>query len=277
MTPQMTKVGDITVTSVSDGVLNTNHDVILGLDPAETARMTGISAGQLIPLDVNCFVFELGGKRVLVDAGSGTELYAGLALLPQNLQALGFPPDTIDTIVLTHCHPDHSNGLINKSGRAVFPNAELILHETEAAFWLDRAELPTDSERVKRNTKATRASTAPYRGRMRRVPDGEALPGLSAVVRGGHTPGHTTWILQSGSERLLFWGDIVHLAAVQVPRPDLGLVFDVDPKAACESRRRVFDFVADQPIVVAGAHLGAPGFGHLVRTGNGFAYRPNKA
>jgi glyoxylase-like metal-dependent hydrolase (beta-lactamase superfamily II) len=98
------------------------------------------------------------------------------------------------------------------------------------------------------------------------------LPGISAVLQAGHTPGHTGWLVQSNGERLLVWGDIVHLASVQVPRPDAALVFDVDPQAACATRRRVFERVAAERLCVAGAHLDFPGFGSLARDGAGYRY-----
>jgi glyoxylase-like metal-dependent hydrolase (beta-lactamase superfamily II) len=271
---QTRKIGDITVTAVSDGVLDTAHDVVLGLDPAECARLTGIAVGKPIPLHVNCFLVRLENRWVLIDTGAGRSMALTLGLLPKNLQAFGVSPDAVDEILLTHCHSDHSNGLIDAAGRAVFPNARLTLHEKEAAFWLDRAEAVEDSERVRRNTKATRVSTAPYRDRMRCIADGEVLPGIAAVLRAGHTPGHVNWLIRSGNDRLLIWGDIVHLAAVQVPRPDTGLVFDVDPVAASASRKRVFEWLADERVAIAGAHLDFPGFGHIVRSGGGFAYQP---
>ena len=102
----------------------------------------------------------------------------------------------------------------------MFPKAEVIVHELEAAFWLDRAPQPGDSERSRNTAEAQRRVMAPYRDRIRRIKDGEVLPGITAMLRPGHTPGHTNWLIQSGGERLLLWGDIVHLAAVQVPRPD---------------------------------------------------------
>jgi glyoxylase-like metal-dependent hydrolase (beta-lactamase superfamily II) len=268
------KIGDITVTAVNDGVLNTTHNVILGVDEGESVRLTGVPAGNPIPLDVNCFLVRLKDRLVLIDTGAGSQMAATLGKLPKHLQALGVTPDAINDILLTHCHSDHSNGLIDAEGRAVFPKARVFLHEKEAAFWLDRTETPDDTERIRRNTKATRASTAPYRDRLCRIADGEVLPGISAVLRAGHTPGHVNWLIHFGNDRLLIWGDIVHLAAVQVPRPDTGLVFDVDPMGACASRKRVFDWLADERVAVAGAHLDFPGFGHIARSGGGFVYQP---
>ena len=267
-------IGEFTVTAVSDGVLNSNHDVILGLDMAERERLTGVPYGQPLPLDVNAFLIRHRGRLMLSDAGSGHTMGPTLGKLPQNLRAIGVQPEAIDTILLTHLHPDHSLGLVDETGRAVFPKAELIVHEVEAAFWLDRAPMPDDSERIQRNTKAQRAVTAPYRDRIRRVRDGEVLPGIVAALRPGHTPGHTTWLIQSGGERLLLWGDIVHLASLQMARPDATLVFDVAPETARATRQSVLDWAADQRVRVAGAHLPFPGFGSVARAGQGFGYAP---
>ena len=118
----------------------------------------------------------------------------------------------------------------------MFPNAEVIVHEVEAAFWLDRTPHPDDSERIARGTKQQRAVTAPYRDRMRRIRGGEVLPGITAMLRPGHTPGHTNYLIQSGNDRLLLWGDIVHLAPVQMARPDARLVYDYDADLAAVSR-----------------------------------------
>jgi len=267
-------IGDFTVTAVSEGYLNSSHDVVLGIERAETERLTGVPYGQPVVLDVNCFVVRHGDRLILSDAGTGHSYGPTLGKLPQNLRAAGIPPESIDIVMLTHLHPDHSWGLVDEAGKANFPKAQLIVHEVEAAFWLDRAPKPDDSERITRNTRMQHTVTAPYAGRIRRIKDGEVLPGITAIMRPGHTPGHTTWLLQSGNERLLLWGDIVHLAAVQVPRPDCTLIFDVDGALARNSRQKAFDWVASEGVIVAGAHLPFPGFATLSRAGNGFAFKP---
>jgi glyoxylase-like metal-dependent hydrolase (beta-lactamase superfamily II) len=265
------QVGEFTVTAVSDGVLYSNHDVILGVDKAESARLTGIPYGQPVPLDVNSFLIRHGGKLILSDAGTGQALQPvqkNLGKLPENLRAIGIDPSAIDIVMLTHLHSDHSMGLLDEAGEKVFPNAELIIHEVEAAFWLDRTLQPGDDERITRNSKAQRVVTAPYR--LRRIKDGEVLPGITATMRPGHTPGHTNWLIQSGGERLLIWGDIVHLAAVQLARPEARLIYDVDTDLAAATRATVLDWVHRERLVVAGAHLGFPGFGRVVRKGERF-------
>ena len=274
MAPAATrKVGDFTVTAVSDGPYRGSLDAIVGVERAEVERLTGVKTGEPIWLDVNSFLIRGGGKLMLSDAGSGAALQPTLGKLPENLRAAGVAPDDIDILLLTHLHSDHSFGLVDQAGRALFPKAELVVHETEAAFWLDREVQPSDTERVRNNSAAQRRVTAPYKDRIRRVKDGEVLPGITAVRRPGHTPGHTNWLLQSGGARLLIWGDIVHVAAVQVPRLDAALIFDVDPDLARATRRQVFDFVAGERMTVAGAHLPFPGFGRLERGEQGFQYR----
>ena len=256
-------------------MLTTSLDVVLGMEPDEKERLAGLKTTDPLPISVNAFLLERGGRRALIDAGAGHTMGPTLGKLPDHLRALAVAPEEIETIFLTHLHPDHSNGLVDDAGRPHYPNAELIVHQTEAAFWLDRDEASAPNDRIRRGIANNRLSTAPYRGRLRTVPDGEAMPGISAVLMPGHTPGHTGWLIQSGKDGLLIWGDLVHLAAIQIPRPDTGLVYDVDPQMACATRKRMFDRIAADKLRVAGAHMDFPGFGAIVRKGTGFAFEPD--
>jgi glyoxylase-like metal-dependent hydrolase (beta-lactamase superfamily II) len=273
MTAHTKTIGDIEVTTLSDGVLAAPLDVVLGMDKAETERLAGRS-GHL-PIAVNAFLLRLGGRWALVDTGCGNSMGPTLGKLPDNLRAHGVAPDEIETIFLTHLHPDHSNGLTDDAGAAIYPKAEIVLHELEAQFWLDRDPASGANERIQRNIAKTAVTTAPYRARMRTVRDGEVMPGVSAVLLAGHTPGHNGWLVASGNDGLLIWGDLVHLAAIQIARPDTGLIYDVDPRTACATRRRMFDRVAADKLRVGGAHLDFPGFGTVVRKGAGFAFEPD--
>ncbi len=267
------KIGEIDVTTLSDGVLAAPLDVVLDMDKAETERLAGRK--DHVSISVNAFLLKLGTKLALVDTGSGNTMGPTLGKLPDNLRARGVAPEQIETIFLTHLHPDHSNGLVDDAGQPIYPNAEIVLHETEARFWLDRDPSTGESERIRRNIAKAAVTTSPYRKRMRLVGEGEAVPGVSALPLAGHTPGHTGWLIQSGREGLLIWGDVVHLAAIQIPRPDTGLIYDVDPRAACATRARMFDRVAADRLRVGGAHLDFPGFGFIVRNGAGFGFEPD--
>ena len=266
------KIGDIEITALSDGVLGTSYDVVLGVESAEIERLSGKKSTDPVTIAVNAFLLKLKDKWALIDTGSGNTMGPTLGKLPDNLRALGIAPEQIGTIFLTHLHPDHSNGLVDDDGRAVYPTAEVILHETEAAFWLDRDDASAPTERIRRNIAKASVTTGPYRARMRAVKDGEAVPGISAVHMPGHTPGHTGWLIHSGSDGLLIWGDLVHLASIQLPRPNTGLIYDVDPQLACATRARMFDRIAADRLQVAGAHLDFPGFGTIIRRGSDFRF-----
>jgi glyoxylase-like metal-dependent hydrolase (beta-lactamase superfamily II) len=272
MSPSSIRVGDFTVTAVSDGLLKTGFEVVLNIAAEECGRLSGCAADAPVWLPVNSFVISRGGEHILVDAGGGGNMQPTLGKLPENLRAAGFAPESIRTILLTHLHSDHANGLIDGSGAAVFPQAEVILHEQESRFYLEREPNAQDSERVQRAIPVTKQVTAPYRDRLRKIADGEVLPGITAILQPGHTPGHTTWLIESGGDRLLIWGDIVHLPAVQVPRPDSSLVYDVDPVLAPQTRARVLEWVARERLPVAGAHMPFPGFATVTRREGGYAY-----
>jgi glyoxylase-like metal-dependent hydrolase (beta-lactamase superfamily II) len=270
------RIGDIEMTAISDGPFPAALDSFVDFERPEVERLTGKSIDQPMVLALNCYLLKLGGKHVLIDTGCGHHMGPALGQLPTSLRSFGVAPEAIDTILLTHIHPDHALGLTDANGRAVYPNAELVVHEEEAHFWLDRDISSGATERIRRNIGKGQAATAPYRARMRTVRDGEAFPGVTAMLLAGHTPGHTGWLVHSGKDAVLVWGDTVHLAAVQVPRPEAALVFDVDPQLARETRIQIFDRVAADRLCVAGAHLDFPGFGFIERRGSSYRFEPDR-
>jgi glyoxylase-like metal-dependent hydrolase (beta-lactamase superfamily II) len=175
--------------------------------------------------------------------------------------------------VMTHLHPDHANGLVDESGRPHYPSAEIVVHETEADFWM-RPDVANDEDRVKGNRVRTKTNLTPYRDRIRRVRDGEEFSGFIPVLAPGHTPGHTCWLLASGGSGFMAFGDIVHLSAIQISHPDAALTYDLDKNLAVTSRKRILDMAATEHFAIAGAHVNAPGFGYVVRKGTSFAFEP---
>ena len=269
--PRM-QVGDVAVEGLSDGLLKTSVDLVLGMERAQAAQLVGSADGSVF-IPVNNFLIRRGGKVIMIDAGAGNTMQPTLGKLPENLRAAGVPPESVTHIVMTHLHPDHANGLVDDAGAPHYPNAEIVVHETEAEFWM-RPDAANDPDRVKGNRARTRINLKPYLERLRRVRDGEEFAGFTPVLAPGHTPGHTCWVLAAGSGGFMAFGDVVHLSAIQITHPDAALTYDLDKDQAIASRKRILDMAASEHLAIAGAHVNAPGFGYVVRKGLSFAFEP---
>jgi len=269
--PPSFKVGSLEVKAFTDGILKTSLDLIIGMDRATAETLTGPTDKGELYIPVNNFVFQRDGKTILIDAGAGNTMQPTLGKLPQNLHAGGIDPKSVTHILLTHIHPDHANGLVDDAGAAHYPNAELLVHETEMDFWLGESK-PGENENTKRMHARARIDLKPYMDRIRRMRDGEQFLGCGVVLAAGHSPGHTVWRIDGGGEAFLSWGDLVHLSAVQISHPDTPLTYDLDPHKAVAARRRILDMAANERLMVAGAHVNAPGFGHVVRKGLTYAF-----
>jgi glyoxylase-like metal-dependent hydrolase (beta-lactamase superfamily II) len=270
------RVGEIIITAISDGYLDGSMAVIQNIAQEEAERLLR-QAFRPVPrrTAVNTFLIHSAGRLALVDTGSGTAMGPTVGRMPENLAAAGVRPEEVDTVLQTHLHPDHSNGLSDDAGNRLFPRAELAMHAREWAHWHDDAAMArADVASRERNFQAARTQVAPYRDRLRLFEDGEVFPGVTAMPLPGHTPGHTGYLLASGGESLLIWGDIIHVPEIQVPRPEVTMAFDVEPAQAEATRRRVFDMVAAERLPVAGMHMHFPGFLRLLRRGEGYALLP---
>lgn len=270
------RIGDIVVTVLSDGTLTRTHEMMLGVPADEGQRRLDAAFRPAFILSINAFLIHSAGRLALVETGSGKYLGAEAGYLLANLKAAGIAPSAIDTVLLTHMHPDHSAGLTDMdTGKPHYANAELVVHENEPKHWFDDAAMARGTDREKKLMfQQAREQTAPYLKRMRTFTKGDVFPGVTAIPMHGHTPGHTGYLIESGGERLLIWGDTVHMPEVQVPRPEVSMVVDTDPQAAAATRRRVFDMVAQERLLVTGMHLHFPGFGHITRDGASYRFVP---
>ena len=262
------KIGDIVVTALSDGTLTRPLEMMHNV-PKSLGQAYFDDAFRPGPvISVNAFLIYSGNRMALVETGSGAYLGDTTGFLLQSLKAAGVAPDEIKTVMLTHMHPDHSAGLTDMTtGKPNYPNAELVMHENEPKHWYDDAAMARGTEREKNMFfKAGREQVEPYRDRWRLFgKQTEVFPGVTAIPATGHTPGHTAYLVQSGKERLLIWGDTVHIPEVQVPRPEVTMTVDTDHGAAAASRARIFDMCASERLLVTGMHLHFPGFSHLAR------------
>jgi len=272
-------VGDATVTALLDGFLDAAPAMIPGFDEAGISAALEKSQQKLYPggvrIPVNAFLVEVGGRRVLIDAGTSSFLGDTLGDLKIALNAINVSADSIDMVALTHIHPDHSGGLIDTNGQAVFANAQVAVGQTEYGFWHDDAIMARVPESSRGFFQIARNTVAPYVDRMI-LHNGEQdiLPGLTSLPLPGHTPGHAGYLLQSGNEQLLFWGDLVHMTALQFDNPNLTIAFDTDAAKTVDTRLGMFDRAVADNLLVTGSHLDFPGLGKVRKSADGYAYQP---
>jgi glyoxylase-like metal-dependent hydrolase (beta-lactamase superfamily II) len=270
------RVGDVTVTAISDGYLDGTLDVLRNIEPEEARRILAENFRPARRTAVNAFLVQSAGRTALIETGSGSYLQPTAGRVLSNIMAGGFDPAAIDTILLTHMHPDHSAGLTNMStGQRNYTNAQLVVHANEPKHWFDDALMSRGTEREKKLFfQAAREQVEPYRAQMRTFESGDVFPGVTAMPAHGHTPGHTMYLISSGNQQVLIWGDIVHVPEVQTLRPEVCMDFDTDKAAAEVPRRRVFDMVATDRMLVTGMHLHFPGFSHLIKQAQGYRLIP---
>lgn len=269
------RIGDVLVTAISDGYLDAPYGIFLNL-PEDDARGILTSSFRPAPprISINCFLLRTAGRIAIVDTGSGDTMGPTLGKMPARLSDLGLTTADIDTVLLTHMHPDHSNGLTGPDGERLIPNAEIVVDEKDVRHWHDDAamERVIESQKV-RYFLAARRQIAPYMDRLRQ-PSADVFPHVTPVPLHGHTPGHTGYLIESGGEALLIWGDICHVPEVQLRRPGTRMIFDSDADAAIATRRRVLDMAASDRLLIAGMHLHFPGLIHVVRRGGAYGMVP---
>ena len=261
------RLGNISITALCDGQVEVSPE-IAGKDQAGLVRQILTSRGlpELQQVSVNAFLLQTGGHNVLVDTGAGDKLGPKLGQLEARLAEVGIDRRDIRTILLTHMHPDHSNGLTDRDGNALFPNAELVVQSDELAHWLDDRKMAQASPRERRdNFEAARRAVTPYEKRLRLFKAGDVLPFVKAVPLPGHTPGHTGYLVEAPGASLLIWGDVVHVPVIQIQRPDIAVALDTDRWQAVSTRKQILYRAASKHIMVGGMHLDFPGFVHHLR------------
>ena len=272
-----TKVGDIAITALNDGMFEAGTGVLAGITPEEAERLEIAHFRTLPPrITISAFLVEIGAKKILIDAGSANAFGPAHGFMRKGLASLGIAPADISTVLLTHAHIDHASGLIDDAGAAYFPNAELVINAAEAGFWLNADIAAAAPDAAKDSFALAVRCLTPDQDRTRQVKHGEVvMPGVMVQHLPGHTPGHTGWILASGDDSLLVWGDVVHLPGIQFTNPEAGMVFDTDADLARVSRRKTFDMAATDRLRVAGMHLDFPCFGHVAKAAQGYAFVPD--
>lgn len=267
-------LGSVEVTALSDGTVELPvHQLLTNTTPKRVEKALAKSF-QKSPLEtsVNAFLINTGSKLVLIDTGAAGLFGPTLGKVLANLRAAGYQPEQVDAVVITHMHPDHVGGLMN-GDKPVFPNATVHADQRDADFWLSQENLDKAPADSKGFFQGAMASVNPYVKAGKFKPfdgDTELVPGVRAQAARGHTPGHTVYTVESNGQKMVLWGDLMHVGAVQFAEPSVTIAFDTDAKAAAAQRKKVFAAAAEAGHWVAGSHLAFPGIGHLRKDGKGY-------
>ena len=271
-------LGDFEVTALSDGTAALRVTKLLTNTTAAKVKqaLTRSYLKDPVETSVNGYLINTGSKLVLIDTGAAGLFGPTLGNLLANLKAAGYQPEQIDEVYITHLHPDHVGGLM-AGDRLAFPNATVRADKHDADFWLSQANMDAAPKDAKGFYQDAMASLNPYIAAGRFKPfdgDTELVPGIKATASRGHTPGHSTYVVESKGQKLVLWGDLMHVAAVQFADPSVTIQFDTNSKAAALQRRKAYADAAKQGYWVAAAHLAFPGIGHLRAEGKGYNWVP---
>lgn len=271
-------LGDFEVTALSDGTADLPVDKLLTNTTPAKVKSALAKSFLTAPLETsfNGYLINTGTKLVLIDTGAAKLFGPTLGNLVANLKASGYQPEQVDEIYITHMHPDHVGGLMDGEKMA-FPNAIVRADKHDADFWLSQANLDKAPADSKGFFQGAMASLNPYVTANRFSPfDGstDLVPGVKAVATHGHTAGHTTYVVESKGQKLVLWGDLIHVAAVQFDAPAVTIQFDSDSKMAAVERRRAYNDAVKGGYLVGASHIAFPGFGRVKANGKNYTWVP---
>ena len=277
------KVGSYEVTVVSDGARSWPLDIVRNATKEEVS--TALAAAYLdkekvtfpyVPIVVNT-----GSKLVVIDPGLGPNLYeqskGAVGQFHTNLAAAGIDRNAVDIVIISHFHADHVNGLLTADSKLAFPNAEILVPAPEWPFWWDDSNMskaPAGSL-LETNFKNNRRVFGALGNRVTHYEPGkELLPGITSVATPGHTPGHVSHVIASGSDKVFVQADVTLLPALFVHNPGWWPTFDFDPEMAVQTRRKVYDMLVAEKMLVQGFHYPFPSLAHIETSGTGYREVP---
>ena len=276
------KVGSTEVTAVTDGArANPLTDTFIRnvkKDDVNKALEAGFMEKDKIWVPYTPIVVNTGSKLVVMDTGLGPTLYeqskGAVGQFHTNLAAAGIDRNAVDTVIISHFHGDHINGLLAADGKPAFPNAEIMVPAAEMKYWMDDGNMSkaAGNALVEGNHKNVRRVFANLKV-TQYEPGKELVPGITSVATYGHTPGHTSHVIASGNAKVMVQAD-VSIVPLFVQNPGWHIQFDMDAPAAEATRRKTYDMLAADKMMIQGYHYPFPSVGYIEKAGTGYRVVP---
>ena len=274
-------VGTHEVTVVTDGANRFKFPDTFVANKNRAEVNEGLAAAFLQPapdevvVPYTPIVINTGAKLVVMDTGTGEanfERSKGVTgQFHSNLKASGIDRNQVDMVIISHFHGDHINGLLTADNKLAFPNAEVLVPAAEWKYFMDDGEMSKQTtDRMKgvfanlrRVFDALNRKVTPYEA------DKEVAPGITSVATLGHTPGHSSFVVASGNSKLFVQADVTNLPLF-VRNPGWHLMFDQDANMAEATRRKVYDMLAAEKMMVQGFHYPFPSRAYIEKTSTGY-------
>src|SRR5262245_5918093 len=278
------KVGTIEVTVVTDGVnkfrFADDHVANKTRDEINAALAAAYYEKDMMTTPYNPVVVNTGTRLVVIDTGTGEANFArskgASGQFQANLKAAGIDRNAVDAVVISHFHGDHINGLLAPDNTFAFPNAEILVPAAEWKYFIDDGEMSRAPagrmqevfKNLRRVFDALGRKVTPYE------PNTEVATGVTAVATPGHTPGHMSHIVASGSDKVYVQADVTHVPWLFARHPDWHAFYDQDGTLAEQTRRKVYDMLAADRMLVQGFHYAFPGLAYVEKTATGYREIP---
>jgi glyoxylase-like metal-dependent hydrolase (beta-lactamase superfamily II) len=279
------KVGSYECTSINDGARSfPMPDTFVKNVPKEEALAAAEAAYMpkgMVTVPFNPQLINTGSKLVLIDSGNGIGNFepskGAVGRTLQNLAAAGVDPKSIDVVLLSHLHPDHTNGIRAADGTIAFPNAEIMVPAVDWAFWTsdENAAKAQSNEMMKNYFANVKKTFAGIESKVTKYDWGrEVAPGITSVEAPGHTPGHSAFVVASGNSKILVQSDVTNIPEFFLRNPDWHVAYDVDPVQAQATRHKFYDMASAEKALVVGFHFTFPCIGHVEKDGTKYRLVP---